>query len=655
MKVNPIISATISRAPTSVYDHVLAILPTASGSSKFESVSDYKTFLHLFGKDYSLPGKTQAENEDYSALLLNSLKYILDNGIPLLCTNVKTAVNSAIRIYYLEQEAQPWYVCSIAHKGLPEGLEGLPEAISDFFNSGVIKGTSVSHTLVHSLPLNRRKNELGEWERIEADGNARFITLPMIDTEHPNNVIIPYLLMLEDNSLEDTDRNNDLYPNTSPIQEEDSYGHKHSVIMTCHGTDDEIMDEVTRINGILENLNSVNESSYTKWKCIFDQERNRLLFISNHYVYSSAMYSVYNGEDFVPDTNLSGVLLDEYTKPYAVIDIKSKLSGDVGNEFRVEFKKTQKGTYIWVYQLANCIEQLKLYESDEDWEYLVDSEFIKVKQYSQELNPMSVFTDNYFKGNRIELFGGYDDETFSYQDIAKRIDDFFEDQDECPIDLIYDCMCENLSFHEYILQHYTNFENQNVTLLTCGTLDSNSIGVNPYIDRHKFVFYDTRPIRTFDYDSLSLGAVIAVNLHRFNYLPNIQAILDEKYLQSIQLRQGERVITPEIDHNIVYLNELKIAGLDLEDSIDRFISSFVYNEFQELFMDNLVGDLPTDDYECFEKCEELLTYMSTAPELIQSYSITDFERSEGTLNLTIQINREEISGGTRNLYININL
>jgi hypothetical protein len=336
--------------------------------------------VHTFGTNYRLPGKTEEENEDYSTYLLNSLKYILDSGIPLLCASVKTAVNSAIRIYYLEDEAQPWYICSIAHKGLPEGLEELPELMSDFFNSDVVKGSDVSHTLCHVLPLNRVKNSQGEWERLEENGHSRFITLPVIDSENPDKMIIPYLLMLEDNSLEEEDHNNDIYPSSSPIQEKNSYGVKSSVVMKCHGTDDEIIQEVTRINEILANLNSHNETSYTRWKIVFDQVNNQLLFISSQYVPTSAMYSVYNGGDFLENTNISGSLLDYYTRQFAVLDISAKASGEIGNELRVEFSKSGDKNLIRVYQLANSVELLEMYESEGNWEYLYDSEYVDIKQ-----------------------------------------------------------------------------------------------------------------------------------------------------------------------------------------------------------------------------------------------------------------------------------
>jgi hypothetical protein len=513
----------------------------------------------------------------------------------------------------------------------------------------------VSHTLCHTLPLNRVKNSQGEWERLEENGHSRFITLPIVDSENPDKIIIPYLLMLEDNSLEEGDNNNDIYPSSAPIQETDSYGVKSSVVMKCHGTDDEIIQEVTRVNRILANLNSQDETSYTKWRIVFDQANNQLLFISNQYVPASAMYSVYNEGDFLENTNISGNLLDYYTRQFAVLDISAKASGEIGNELRVEFSKSGDKNLIRVYQLANSIELLDMYESEGNWEYLYDSEYINIKQYTDTINPMNIFTNSYFKNNIIKLFGGYDDEEFSYPDIANKFDLYIEDQDECPVNFIFDAMIDNLAYHQILLQKLGQLDNANVHIITDGNLDSGVNGFNPYIDLHKFIFYDPRPVNILEYGDISIGAVIAVSLHAYNYLPSLNAILSKKYLQQIKVRIGENVITPECDHNVAYLNEIKIAGLNLEDSIDRFLSSFIHNEATQLFEDNLPGMMPESDDELYDKCEEILTYMDIAPELIQSYSISDFTRSGGTLNLMIQVNRLEISGGTRNFYVNINL
>lgn len=663
MKLNPIINATKERVAPSTKDHVLVVLPTVAGSDEFVSVSTYEDLVDTFGIHYTLPKispEVDQDDEEYSTLLLNSLKYILDRGTPILCCSVKQSVNAAIRFYYLPENSQPWYVCSIAHKSLPQGLRDLPQNLRNFFQSEGVIGKDTLGTLCHILPLNRYKDDEGLWRWIEDPEdttNARFITLPIQDMSDPDTPLVPYCIMLENNGLELGTANDDLYSGMSPIQVSDIYGNKTSLVMRCHGSDSEIYDEVTRINQIFARLDYDNDITITRWKCVFDKERNQILFISNQYIHASGSYSIYGGYDFEPDSNISGALLDEYTKDHAVFDIVSNLSGELGNEFRVKFDKTQKGNFMSIYQLANQLEFINVYDADSKLEQMTDSEFITFIQYDNSDYPdiMNIFNDSYFKDKKFLLSGGSNIDEFTYSEIGEKLNDYTEIEDDVPVDFIFDCMLPHLDFHEKALEAITGFSNKFVHLITNGDLYSGNDGLNPYIKLHRQVFYNNVPVPLPEGISVSLGAVIINKLHNYDYLPNIRAILSKDYLDKIKVTQGTDVITPEIDHEIVYLNELKIADLDLETSIDRYLSSFISNELKMLFVDNYVGKVYDNKSEAIDDAIKILENMTVANNLILSYSINELSRYESTIFLSLRVYREEISGGVRNLYININL
>jgi hypothetical protein len=663
MKLNPIINATRERSATPELDHVLVVLPTVSGSDEFVSISTYEDLVNTFGIHYALP-KTNTEfdkdDEEYSALLLSSLKYILDGGVPLLCASVKSSVNAAIRIYYLPDKAQPWYVCSIAHKSLPQGLRDLPQNLHDFFQFESIVGFNSLGTICHSLPLNRRKDEEGNWVTIEDPedtSNARFITLPIQDMENPDTPMVPYCILLENNGLELGTANEDLYSNMSPIQVTDYLGNKSSLVMKCHGSNSEIYDEVTRINQILESLNSSREASITRWICVFDESENRLLFISNQYIYSAGSYSIYGGLDFDQDFNISGALLDDFTKEYAVLDINSKLSGNIGNEFRIKFDKSSKGNFVRVYQLSNQLESLEFYDSDIDLNHLLDSEYLNFIKYENPNYPdlTNIFSDSYFKDKKFNLSGGVDFDEFSFEDMGRKLNEYVDYEDDIYVDFIYDCMATHLDYHKCALEAVSSFINEYVRIITNGDLSSGELGYNYYTNQHRFVFYDNTPVTLETLEKVSLGAIIIERLHKYDYLPNIQAVLTDDYLNKIKLHQNTDVIVPEVDHQIVYLNELKIAGLDLESSIDQYLLSFLKNELRYLFNHNLVGYVHEDFDKLLDATITILEHSSVAPNLILSYSIEELSQYESVVFLSLRVYREEISGGIRNLYININL
>jgi hypothetical protein len=427
--------------------------------------------------------------------------------------------------------------------------------------------------------------------------------------------------------------------------------------MKCHGSDSEIYDEVTRVNRILSNLNTLNESTITRWTCVFDPDGNRILFISNQYIYAPGNYSLYGGLDFETDLNVSGALLEEYTREFAVFDIVSNLTGNIGNEFRIKFDKTQKGDFMRVYQLANHLESVEVYDADRKLEQLVDSEFISIIQYENSDYPdiINIFSENYFKDKKFMLNGGVDKESFTFDDMGNKLKEYHEIEDDILIDAIFDCMVPHLDFHKRAIEAINSFNNIHAFIITNGDLFSGENGYNPYIDQHKFVFYNNVPITLSDLSTVSLGAIIIDRIYKYDYIPDIRAILSEDYLNKIKLTSGTDVITPEIDHQIVYLNELKIAGLDLEDSIDQYLLSFLKNELKTLFNENFVGHQYSTKEEMLDDAVKILEHSSVAPNLILSYYIDELSKNESTVFLSLRVYREEISGGIRNLYININL
>lgn len=656
MKFTPIVTATTSRSPVTQKDHVLVVLPSANGPTEFTSISTYDDLVNNFGTQFRLPkvgSGLDKDDEEYSVLLLNSLKYILSDGIPILCTSVTSAVNAAIRIYYVPELDQPWNVCSIAHKS-DAFCETLAENFSNFFHSDVIVGSDPHYTLVHELPLNRKADDLGQQIETSADRDAdssiigRFITLPMMNLANPSATITPYLIMLEDNRLEVGSHNDDIFSVASPIQD----GGK-SLVMTCHGTNEEIRNEVDRVNAILATLNSADETYLTKWRCVFDESKNRILFISNHFIYQSGMYSLWSNEDFVSETNASGIITDTLTKDYAVLDIESKLTGSIGNDFKVEFTTTDKGNFVRVYQNVNIAELIQLWDSDTGWEYSSDSDLINIKQYVNEYYPeiSMIFKDEFFVNKRIELTGGYDDENLTYSQIAEKALEYVDYEDDYPINFIFDAMATHLDYHHKVIQNLDRFKNKNILILTNGDLYDK---IDSATSSNKCIYYNRVPVLTTQNEEVSLASILMSSMHQYDFIPYTSIIVSPTYEDSIKALRGTEVITPEVDGTKIYIDEIRIANTDIEYTIDRVLSSMVFNEFNILF-DNMVGEIYPKNSDLEKEANYLLTNMTVAPNLITSYTVDGLTRVGNEVTIILQVNRIEISGGTRKLYININL
>lgn len=684
---------TYSKSPELVSreDHCLVVLPTTNGRTDFVSVRTYDQFLEYFGTEFHKPEEvdhsTEVVNylksdEEYSEGLLNTIRFLLNNGVPLLVTTASVSTKASVRFYALDNEE--YNICSISHNDISIFKnDNIINNLKSFISLDHLKNYEVNKTLVHRIPLHTKILEDGTkisevpdpstfTEEEKAAYRGWFITLPVqkhkiVDDKIVyNNAVLSYVIYLNNSDKKDY---SDLYSSTAPI-----FDGKEVAVLNCAGTYEQLVDSISHINTLLQKRyedECIMDNTINNYRLILDWEHDSIIALSNQYIPFSAVNSLPYDDEFYPDLNDSGWIMEKFTQPYAYLDIISNYTGDIGNLFNVNFLKSDNRFLVRTSYGASIYDYTDLYEIDR--EFTTTTDYIKIVQYPSKIlsdgsirNILFDGIDSLVNQKIIQLFGGVNSDSVTYEAIENKIIEYSDLDDTYPLNFIFDCMSESQGFIHSVGKRLLDgsFSNKNITLLAnCYTpevkTDIDAI-IKPLklniLYYHPYLVYNTRD------EKVALAAYIIMNLMKDNFIPTLNIIGYKDYLESItpssdnQLFGNDKwdyVNYPLVNGSYIYLNEMKLARCTYEESIDVYLSSKLYNDLTILF-EPLVGET-RDDEELFELAHSYLNYCDVCPTLIDRFELTNFERVRRSLTITISAYRQELAGGTRILNININL
>lgn len=680
---------TYSITPDSVNreDHCLVVLPSTNGRTDFVSIRTYSQFMEYFGSEFHKPKEVDhstevtyylKSEEEYSEGLLSTIKYLLNSGVPLLVTTASTSARASIRFYAVDKD--DYSICSISHnKPSLFSKDSVINNLSSFIDLNNLKNYSSGRTLVHRIPLHI--TELSDGTKVSvipdpatlgADYRGWFITLPVQKTKIVNgtttynNAVLSYLVYLNNS---DKKNYSDLYASTTPI-----FDGSEVAILNYAGTYDQVAESVSRLNTLLQNRyqsEALIDPSVNNYRVLLDWENSSIIFLSNQYIPYSAVNSLPYSDDFYPDHNDSGWIMDKFTQSYAYLDLISSYTGDLSNLFNVNFIKSENKLLLRTSYGATIYDYTELYEVTS--KLITTTDYLTIIQYPpknlSDDSSRSLTTDivdSLINTKIIELFGGTSSESVTYDDIKSKILEYSELDDTYPINYIFDCMSESLGFILEVGKELKsgNFDNPNIVLLAnCYTpIDKvyvesilKPLGLN-ILYYHPYLAYSTKD------EKVSLAAYIILNLLNDNYIPTITLIGYSEYLKSITPSDDNSIFGndkweylnyPRINGTYMYLNEMKLARCSYEDSIDVYLGSKIHNDLTILF-EPLIGNLSDSD-DLNELVKSYLNYCDVCPTLIDRFELVDVQKSKRNLNITVAAYRQELAGGERILNININL